>query len=257
MKSPFPGMDPYLEHHALWPDVHNRLIALISDSIVPQIAPQYYVRLESRAYVVTPEREKFVGRPDVAIASPFGRLPSDSGTKMVTNDADVLEVEIALPDEINHHYLEIRSTQTHELITLIEVLSPVNKSDASGRRTYLQKRDEVLLSLTNYIEIDLLRGGEPMPLVDTVVSDYRVLVRRGWVAHYAKLYAFNLPATIPNIPLPLLPDDDEANIPLNELVHDVYTRARFDLQIDYTQPPEPALAQTQAEWAATLLSNTR
>jgi hypothetical protein len=26
MRPPFPGMDPWLEHPALWPDVHNRLI---------------------------------------------------------------------------------------------------------------------------------------------------------------------------------------------------------------------------------------
>ena len=27
MKMPFPGMDPYLEHPALWPGVHTRLSA--------------------------------------------------------------------------------------------------------------------------------------------------------------------------------------------------------------------------------------
>jgi hypothetical protein len=27
MNTPFPGMDPWLEHPILWPDVHNGLIA--------------------------------------------------------------------------------------------------------------------------------------------------------------------------------------------------------------------------------------
>jgi hypothetical protein len=31
MRSPFPGMDPYLEHPSLWPDVHNRLIVAIAE----------------------------------------------------------------------------------------------------------------------------------------------------------------------------------------------------------------------------------
>ncbi len=66
-------MDPYLEHHALWPDVHNSLIAAIRDVIVPKVAPAYYVRLESRAYVVRsddPKDDLFLGRPDLAVVSP-------------------------------------------------------------------------------------------------------------------------------------------------------------------------------------------
>ena len=45
MRTPFPGMDPYLEHPALWPDVHNRLIAAISDALTPLLAPRYYIGL--------------------------------------------------------------------------------------------------------------------------------------------------------------------------------------------------------------------
>ena len=30
MRPPFPGMDPWLEHPAIWPDVHNRLITAIA-----------------------------------------------------------------------------------------------------------------------------------------------------------------------------------------------------------------------------------
>jgi hypothetical protein len=29
MPSPFPGMDPYLEHPGMWPEVHHRLISAI------------------------------------------------------------------------------------------------------------------------------------------------------------------------------------------------------------------------------------
>jgi len=39
-------MDPYLEHPALWPDVHNSLIAAIRDALVPLVAPRYYVVIE-------------------------------------------------------------------------------------------------------------------------------------------------------------------------------------------------------------------
>ncbi len=60
-KTPFPGMDPYLEHPSLWPDVHNRLIASLADAISPTVAPNYYVGVESRAYVIKPEGDKYLG----------------------------------------------------------------------------------------------------------------------------------------------------------------------------------------------------
>lgn len=254
ISSPFPGMDPYLEHHALWPDVHNSLITAIRDTIAPLIAPAYYVRLESRAYVLRPEGDLFLGRPDIAIVSPIGTIATPVATQSATNGVMVLEVALPIADEIDHYYLEIRATANHELVTIIEILSPVNKMDRQGRHEYLQKRYNFLTSYTNYIEIDLLRGGEAMPLEHQVRSDYRILVSRGWTRPKAHLYAFNLPAAIPTIPLPLQPHEAEPTIPLNQLLHDLYRRARFDLQIDYTRPALPPLTPAQLTWAEPFLT---
>ena len=35
MNTPFPGMDPYLEHPALWPGLHNRLIVTMANQLQP------------------------------------------------------------------------------------------------------------------------------------------------------------------------------------------------------------------------------
>lgn len=245
-------MDPYFEHHALWPDVHNSLITAIRDAIVPMVAPAYYVSVESRAYVIKPEGDLFLGRRDIAVASPAGTLPTQAAAPVVAGEVAVLEVELPIGDEINHYYLEIRSVQTHELITLIELLSPVNKVDQRGRFEYLQKWYETLMSLTNYVEIDLLRTGEPMPVIPQVVSDYRILVGRGQIPRRAQLYAFGLRAPIPDFPLPLQPEEREPLVPLNQILHELYDRARFDLRIDYKQPPVPPLPDEHAAWAKEL-----
>ena len=68
MPTPFPGMDPYLEQPALWPDVHNGLIAELRNTLVPQLCPQYYVALEERTYLAVPTGLAFVSRPDVTDA---------------------------------------------------------------------------------------------------------------------------------------------------------------------------------------------
>ena len=52
MPSPFPGMDPYLEAAVLWPDVHQRLLTYVADSLQPAVRPHYHARIGERLYVV-------------------------------------------------------------------------------------------------------------------------------------------------------------------------------------------------------------
>lgn len=48
MPSPFPGMDPYLEDPAGWPDVHHMLLGSIRELLREAASPQYLVRIEER-----------------------------------------------------------------------------------------------------------------------------------------------------------------------------------------------------------------
>src|SRR5919204_1602565 len=67
MPTPLPGMDPYLEQPALWPDVHNGLIAELRNALAPQLRPRYYVALEERTYLTAPSGLTFSSRPDVTV----------------------------------------------------------------------------------------------------------------------------------------------------------------------------------------------
>ncbi len=250
MKTPFPGMDPYLEHPTLWSDVHNSLIAAIRDAASPLVAPAYYVALERRAYLVQPDDIVFIGRPDLAVVQ--GRVPA--GLSPAPVYSGVLEVDVPMTDKVYENYLEVHEVRSGRLVTLIEVLSPTNKVNEDGRQQYLRKRENVLLSLTNLVEIDLLRDGEPMPVVSRLVSsDYRILISRGKRRPHAQLYAFGLRQPIPTIPLPLLPGDMEPLLDLNAILHDLYSRARFDLRLNYTLPPVPPLEPPDDHWAAGLI----
>ena len=51
MNTPFPGMDPYLEHPALWPGVHNGLIAALAAQLQPLLTPRYVAAIEQRVYI--------------------------------------------------------------------------------------------------------------------------------------------------------------------------------------------------------------
>lgn len=250
MKTPFPGMDPYLEHPSLWQDVHNRLIAAIADDLSEKVAPRYYVGLERRAYLVSPDDIVLVGRPDIALI-PAGSFQPRRILPLA--DVAVLEVDVPMTDEIGENFLEIHEVKTGKLITIIELLSPANKLMGQGRKEYEEKRAHIFRTRTNLVEIDLLRAGEPMPVIGKPVhSDYRVLVSRGSQRPRARLYAFNLRQPIPVFHIPLLPGDTEPEIDLGQVLHALYQRARFDLRLDYTVPPVPPLSEEDAQWAAEL-----
>ena len=255
MNTPFPGMDPYLEHPTLWTDVHDRLLATIADELVPLVAPTYYVALQRHAYLLLTGGERtYLGKPDVAVRMP--KLPVGAWSPVpVASGAGVLEVEVPMVEEVDENYLEVREVKTGKLITVIELLSPVNKIHPEGRAEYIEKRNQILRTRTNLVEIDLLRSGQPMMVFGAEsTTDYRILVSPGWRRPRAQLYAFTVREAIPAFPLPLLPKDEQPLVQLNTILHNLYQRARFDLRLDYTVPPTPPLAPDDAQWAQTLLA---
>src|SRR5262249_25767600 len=59
---------------------------------------------------------------------------------------------------------------------------------------------------------------------------------------------------MPEIPIPLLPQDTEPSLDLNRVLHTLYERAGYDLAIDYTQPPQPRLRKDDQSWAAAIIA---
>jgi len=251
MRSPFPGMNPYLENPELWAEVHSRLIVAIADAIAPPLRPNYYVAVEKRTYMAEPEDSLLVGVPDVSVftKSVQDQRSEKAAATAVMSASEPLTVAVPLMEEVQERYLEIREVKSGAVVTAIEVLSPKNKRAGEGRDAYLRKRQQVLTSLTHLVEIDLLRAGKPMPIQgDVPDTAYRILVSRGDRRPTAHLYAFTLRDDIPVFPLPLRPGDEEPEVNLNEILNGVYERAGFDLRIDYTQPVQPALTQEDRDW---------
>lgn len=253
MPSPFPGMDPWLEHPALWPDVHNRLIAAIGDALTPLVRPRYFAAIEERLYKDESADLALVGRADVAIV---GRGGESTRPAAAASAAAVLDVEVPVVEEVRETYLELRTVDGGDVVTVIEVLSPKNKRPGGdGRTAYLDKRQAIFHSSTSLVEIDLLRGGARMPLRGNrvVASDYAVMVFRSWNWPRAQLYAFSVKDAVPAVPIPLRRGEDEPTLELGAVLGQLYDRAGYDLRIDYGKPPEPPLDEDAAAWAAARL----
>lgn len=256
MPSPFPGMDPYLEHPDLWPGFHHFLITAIAQSLSPQLRPKYVVSVEVRMYESNDEQSLLVGIPDVSVLSKAGKISGSNPTAVAVAAPTVepITVTLSMPITLRQGYLEIKEVATKKVVTSIEVLSPVNKRMGKGRDAYLTKREQILGSSTNFVEIDLLRSGKQMPIVNQgITSHYRILVSRGQQRPQAYLYAFNLQNQIPSFPLPLRAEDSEPVIDLQDLLTGIYDIGSYDLKLDYSQEPVPRLSKKDTAWAKAVL----
>jgi hypothetical protein len=259
MPSPFPGMNPYLESPTLWSQIHTHLIVAIAEKMNPILRPKYRMAMEQRVYTETDNGNGFelVGIPDNVVFTPTSKITPSPASNIAVAQPKVksLPITIPQPETVKEWYLKVKDVETKQVITVIEILSPKNKTAGEGRNKYLKKREQVLMSLTHLIEIDLLRKGEimPMNISEDMITDYRIIISRSDRRPHAELYGFNLREEIPSIPLPLKPEDEEPLIPLQELLHSIYEKGSYDLAINYQKPPLTELSEDDQIWVDNLL----
>lgn len=250
MPSPFPGMNPYLEQEDVWHDFHERFIPRLAEALTPQVQPRYIVKLDQHAYIheLPAEDRRLIGRPDVYLAA------SGAAAQQSVAAGEVLEgpVQALLPvavDTERQGYVQVRDRHSRELVTVLELLSPANKTPGPDREQYLAKRREFLAGGVNLVEIDLLRGGARPP-VQGFPADaaYYALVSRSHRRPRADLWPLTLRDPLPELPVPLRPGEPEARINLQDLLHQVYDAAGYEAYV-YEGAPEPALPATEAAWA--------
>jgi hypothetical protein len=251
-------MDPFIEMQE-WSDFHATYMTVIRELLTPLVRPRYVVRVERRVYLEEPFAEPDQAIPDVAILERRGIARSSSATAVLDEaPAGVAAVECLLPEAEEHHeyYLVLRDRETLRIVTLIELLSPTNKRAGSeGREEYLDKREEVLQSRTNLVELDLLRGGQRLPMqTELPKGDYYAFVRRGWRRRHAAVYAWTLREKMPPIPIPLRKNEPEPTLDLQTALDLSYDRAAYQDSLDYSQPLQPPAGAEQAEWLKGILS---
>jgi hypothetical protein len=257
MPSPFPGMDPFIEMQE-WSDFRTTFMTVIRELLTPQVRPRYVVRVERRVYLEQPFDEPDQKISDVAILERRDISKSTTATGLLEETTPTIAaVECLLPEAEEHRecYLVLRDRETLRIVTLIELLSPTNKRAGSvGRKQYLDKREEILLSRTNLVELDLLRGGRRLPMQSELPKgDYYALVRRGWRRRRAAVYAWTLRQKMPPIPIPLQMDESEPTLDLQAALDLSYDRAAYQDSLSYSQTLQPAARPEDVDWIKELL----
>ncbi|WP_165229566.1 DUF4058 family protein [Aquisphaera insulae] len=253
MPSPFPGMNPYLERDIAWHDFHERFLIVGAAVIGAQVRPDYVVRVDDHLFVheIPDEPRQAAGRADLSVPS-MGQSDVSSGGAAVP-DAPT-RVRVPVVDVAREAYLEILDRHSRDVVTVVELLSPSNKRRrGSDRSQYLAKRARVLASPSHLVEIDLLRGGEPMPGEDLPRCTYSVLVSRADDRPAAGFWPLGLADRLPVIPIPLRPPHADASLDLQGLLDRVYDEAGYEYDV-YGGPPAPPLSAEEAAWAAPFLA---
>lgn len=260
--SPFPGMDPYLEAPDIWPDVHSTLVPIFRERIASQLGSKYYTDLQTQIVIERIVDDQFDQRsalPDVTIRQAKGPQPilQPVGGVMVAERVAPSPVRARVPLTFPTKLLTlyIRTRDREKPVTALELLSPANKRPGEERQKYLDKRAAYLQSGVHLVEIDLLRHWPRMPLEGTFPAyDYLVMISNADERPICQAWPIRLRQALPIIPVPLLQPDPPVSLDLGEALRTAYAQARYDLRLDYQQPPVPPLTPEDAGWAAELIA---
>lgn len=253
-KSPFPGMDPYLEGD-LWQEFHGRFANQISAQLLPLLPPRYVALLEKR-YVIEDAGIDLVVVPGHRIIYPDVHVVHTVRETATMTAATAVQITPRVrlvshvPEEIPQLSIEIRDIANRRLVTVIEILSPANKH-GKGLDEYLERRYDLLKTATHLLEIDLLRGGERLPLHggDFPPAAYCVYLSRFTQRPYTDVWPIQLRDRLPVIPVPLLPPDEDVILDLQAAFDACFQLVGYQRLLDYTQsPPPPSLSAEDAAW---------
>lgn len=270
MLSPFPGMDPFVEHGELFHELHTQMLAEAQGLLQPQLRPKYIAKLERRlsegsvwdsySSMVSLESKQ----PDLTITAASGSPEEASSTRVLATpsrqraeDLDEEELQLRKQRRIVIYLL----AKQRLAVTTIELLSPSNKEHGStGQARYLEKRASALHGGLHWVEIDLLRGGErpPIPLEVPTSADYLAYVAQATPTGWNHLvYTWKLRDSLPILPIPLL-GNDQAMLDLGACFRSAYDRVGADEEADYAgEPPDPPLRKRDRKWVDELLRQHR
>ncbi len=273
MPSPFPGMDPFLEHPDFFPGLHVALAFCIREQLQARLPDSYFAEISERSWGDISGR--FI-EPDVEVLKwrNSSRQPADSSVMseesggVAVMDGNEPVVIHSLPadqedDDVREPFVEIWSKRDGDrLVASVEVLSPANKTPGDhGREKYLQKQRELLDSHVHLIEIDLLRDGRHTTAVSeralrrsVAGFDYHVWVHRADRPNEFDVYPIRLQQRLPTIRVPLLPGDPDVPLDLQAVFNRCYETGPYRRRMDYHDASlVPPLTTEQQTWVRGLL----
>jgi hypothetical protein len=250
-------MDPYIEASGNWMSFHATFIALFQEVLNKSLPPHYVAMIDQRTRLVeVSEEDRRLIIPDVAVTRRGHRgRRHDSSTGGV---ATLEPQEIPLPvfEEERERRIEIHTLPDRELVTVIELLPPTNRS-ANDFSDYCSKRDALLHQRIHLLEIDLLLQGKRLLLGKPLpAGDYYALLSRADRRPMCEVYAWRLRDPLPTLPVPLKAPDGDVPLDLGRLMTMAYDRGRYRQLLGYDRKLDLPLSEDDLAWARNVVDES-
>ena len=214
-------MDPYLEDDKLWPAFQHQLISCLYQILLPGLVDRYRARVSQRTYVT--EQPLFTS---------------------------------IIREQHLEEFIEVRQRTDNKLVTLVDAVSPINKTRSEGRAAYLETRKLARSQNASVVEIDLVLQGQPM--LDYSRDglpewDYAITVTRCTQPERYEIYTTTLQKRLPRFKIPLAPDDRDTVLDLQATFARCYDQGAFGTQIDYKRDPGMKMKDDDVKWLGEVL----
>ena len=186
VKSPFHGMDPYLEMR--WRDIHASLMVYGSAQLNQSLPHDLQARIEES--------------PQNANEPPLRHLriiDNNTGDRFITA-IEVLSPANKVGQAGRENYFRKRREYFESGVNLVEI--------------DLIRQGDFILAVP------------PDEVPTHMQPPYLFCVRRAWRPGHAELFHASLREPLPNIPIPLRPADSDARLPLQALIEQCYRGGR-------------------------------
>jgi len=248
-------MDPYIEGW-IWGDFHLSFITALRAQLNVKLPKRYVANTELFIWREDPsDKDRMsISGPDAYLADRLRDQNVPSGSPVATLTPPVTTIHRR--KETKHRYLRIVDSEERRVVTVLEVLSPANKTASSIGEAYRLKREEYIASGLNLVEIDFLRGGIRPSLGDPAppVADYYVLVNRATDRPRLGIWPISVRETLPPIPVPIDEEVPDVVLDLRQALDRVYDEGRYFDQLNYSESPQLPLREPDASWARDLLA---
>ncbi len=214
-----------IESDNLWPDFHAKFLNYWQESLADALPGSYEARIGEQVCLFSSDGVARRFGPDISVirSSSAGYVvrPTDNEATTVTLD------HVSIEEEIRTTHIEIIHRPQRRLVTILELLSPSNKSEP-GRSRYLTKRAELLLQPVHLVELDLLMGGQRLPHQQTLPeADYYSFLSRVEDRFRCSVTAWRDNLALPTIAIPLLAPDKDIQSPLQSVLDIAYAKGRY------------------------------
>jgi hypothetical protein len=226
---------------------------------MPRLRPKYVALMAKRYVFDRPALGVLDLPPEQRIIYPDAHIVElrEQAVAYQLTAAPTLELNSPMDENVPVLSLEIHDVAERRLVTVIEILSPINKR-GDGAREYIERRRDLMRTRTHLLEIDLVRRGGRIPLEGHMpVAPYYVFLSRFTRRPVTEVWAIALRDQLPVVPVPLLPPDEDVPLDLQVAVNACFELVGYERLINYNDlPPPPPFSQDDAAWIQEQLQET-